>query len=158
AAGLRAFYQIYAARFGKSRWGDKTPLYSRQMPEISGLLPEARFVHLIRDGRDVALSLKKVWFAPGQDMRTLAEYWSNLIQQTRAFGQQCPHYLEIRYEQLVRHPADELQRICDFLEIEYDSRMQQYHELAANRLAEMKGRYTPDGSVFISQEQRHHQQ
>src|SRR4029434_6926754 len=52
ADGLRAFYRLYAARFNKSLWGDKTPLYGRHAYSIARLLPEARFIHLIRDGRD----------------------------------------------------------------------------------------------------------
>src|SRR5579875_3206048 len=54
ADAVRAFYRLYAERFGKTRWGDKTPPYRRQMDVIQALLPEAAFVHLIRDGRDVA--------------------------------------------------------------------------------------------------------
>jgi hypothetical protein len=55
-SALRAFYGLYAERAGKERWGEKTPGYATNMVQIQGALPEARFVHLIRDGRDVALS------------------------------------------------------------------------------------------------------
>ena len=61
---LRAFYGVYAGRFGKWRWGDKTTNYVRQMSLIHDLLPETRFVHIIRDGRDVALSTRDLWFGP----------------------------------------------------------------------------------------------
>src|SRR5919108_2531245 len=54
---IRAFFELYAEREGKARWGDKTPGYVREMHRIESVLPEARFVHLIRDGRDVALSV-----------------------------------------------------------------------------------------------------
>ncbi len=53
---VRAFYELYAESQGKARWGDKTPRYMRAMPRIEKALPEARFIHIIRDGRDVALS------------------------------------------------------------------------------------------------------
>jgi hypothetical protein len=63
--GLRCFYSMYADRFGKRCWGDKTPSYSLHMTLIQSLMPEARFIHLIRDGRDVALSYRGLWFGPG---------------------------------------------------------------------------------------------
>ena len=53
---IRAFYMLYAEREGKIRYGDKTPGYVREMRRIQRVLPEARFVHIIRDGRDVSLS------------------------------------------------------------------------------------------------------
>ena len=55
---LRAFYEAYAERVGKPRWGEKTPIYVKSMRRIERALPEARFVHVIRDGRDVALSIR----------------------------------------------------------------------------------------------------
>jgi hypothetical protein len=55
---LRAFYEAYAERVGKPRWGEKTPIYVKSMRKIESALPEARFVHVIRDGRDVALSIR----------------------------------------------------------------------------------------------------
>ena len=59
---LRTFYRLYAEKFGKSRWGDKTPMYFASMGAVQRVLPEARFIHVIRDGRDVALSIKDLWF------------------------------------------------------------------------------------------------
>ena len=53
-AGL---FEKNAAGEGKLRWGDKTPYYVLHMPMLLGRFPGAQFIHLIRDGRDVALSL-----------------------------------------------------------------------------------------------------
>src|SRR5690606_16718789 len=49
---LRAFFGLYAERQGKPRWGDKSPTHLKRMARIHGALPEARFLHVIRDGRD----------------------------------------------------------------------------------------------------------
>jgi hypothetical protein len=79
ADGYRAFYRLYAARFGKPRWGDKTPLYCMELKLIRRLLPEARVIHVIRDGRDAALSLRKMWFSPGPEIETQAAYWRSCV-------------------------------------------------------------------------------
>ena len=63
--GLRALYATLAVRDGKPRWGDKTPVHSAFMPGLAAALPEARFIHVIRDGRDVAASVRDLPFAPG---------------------------------------------------------------------------------------------
>ena len=65
ADALRAVYGAYAARHGKPRWGDKTPGHLAHMGALSHALPEARFIHIIRDGRDVAASIRGLPFAPG---------------------------------------------------------------------------------------------
>ena len=88
--GFRAFYRLYAARFGKSRWGDKTPLYCMELDTIRRVLPEARFIHIIRDGRDTALSLRRMWFSPGWEIETQAAYWRKNILSARRGGPRTP--------------------------------------------------------------------
>ena len=53
---IAAIFETYAERQGKPRWGDKTPLYMQQLPLLERLFPDAIWVHLVRDGRDAALS------------------------------------------------------------------------------------------------------
>ncbi|HEX9366959.1 MAG TPA: sulfotransferase [Vicinamibacterales bacterium] len=156
--GIRAFYRLYAARFGKSRWGDKTPLYCMHVQSIEALLPEAHFIHIIRDGRDVALSLRPMWFAPGRDIETLARHWRQCVTTGRQQGSRCPRYMEVRYEQLVEDCGTVLAGICEFLDLGFDDRMLRYHELAPGRLREHQGRFRPDGSVVVTPEQRWVQQ
>ena len=151
---LRAFYRLYAARFGKPRYGDKTPNYALIIDRIESLLPEARFVHVIRDGRDVALSVRGLWFSPGQDMESLARDWRDRIRKTRDLGRRCRHYLEVRFESLILESGPTLRRICGFLDLPYDARLERYHETAPERLQEFKDRRRADGSVVITKEER----
>jgi hypothetical protein len=151
AEGLRAFYRLYAGRFGKPRWGDKTPYYLGYIDRIERLLPEARFIHLIRDGRDVAISVRGLWFAPGEDMASIARSWVSAIRTGRRLGARCRHYLEVRYESLVRDPTPELQRICSFIGLDFDERMERHSDRARERLREM----TPAGMMDKPSEEIH---
>jgi Sulfotransferase family len=155
--GVRLFYRLYAQRHGKARWGDKTPGYGRQIEEIEAVLPEAHFIHLIRDGRDVAVSLREVWFAPGQDIPTLARHWAEGVEATRAAGRRCRQYLEIRYEDLVLDTRRTLQRVSDFIDLPFAVEMEAYHRKARQRLGEVRNQLLPDGSTVITRGQRLHQ-
>ena len=158
AEGLRQFYRLYARRRGKHRFGDKTPPYSLHWADIRRALPEARAVHIVRDGRDVALSLRPLWFSPGQDMETLARQWTSQIAEARRQGGIAGGYLEVRYESLVTDPEGELKRICRHLELPFHRAMLQYHRSARSRLDEAESRYAPDGTLIISKEERLHMQ
>jgi hypothetical protein len=133
---LRAFYELYAEHQGKPRWGDKTPGYTAKMRRIARTLPEARFVHLIRDGRDAALSRARASAKTVKPARA-AERWRQRIEEARAQGAQVPHYIEARYEDLVRDPEETLRRILSFTELDWDPAVLRYHERAADRLSEM---------------------
>jgi hypothetical protein len=156
--GYRAFYRMYAARFDKPRWGDKTPLYCMDIKAIRNLLPEARFIHLLRDGRDVVLSLRRMWFAPGKNIETLASYWRNCVVTARKAGLNHSDYLEVRYEDLILNTPETLKQISQFVDLDYDEKMLSYYTRSASRLKEHKGRFRPDGSVVITQEDRLYQQ
>jgi hypothetical protein len=128
------------------------------MRAIEQVLPEACFIHIIRDGRDVALSLRDLWFSPGSDMTTLARQWRRDICATRRQSLGCRRYMELRYEALVREPETCLRDICDFIEIDYDCALTSYHRRAAARLLEHQGRTRIGGGVLVSKEDRLAQQ
>jgi hypothetical protein len=132
---IRAFFDLYAEREGKSRWGDKTPGYVREMHRIESVLPEARFVHLIRDGRDVALSILGMNWGPST-VPEAAFRWKKRILRAREQVPRIGHYMEVRYEDLVRETDSTLRRICEFTELPYDAAMLHYHERAPERLRE----------------------
>jgi Sulfotransferase family len=158
ASYVRCFFRLYAQRFGKSRWGDKTPTHSRHMESIARLLPEARFIHIIRDGRDVACSLRKLWFAPSRDYSKLGVYWAKTVQNARTQGVRVPHYLEVRYEDLIIRTREVLSLICEFLDLTYDPCMIRYHEHSNIRLQEHEERRRSDGSILVTKQQRLAQQ
>jgi len=139
-AAIRAFYELYAEAQGKTRWGDKTPDYLRSIRRIGRTLPEARFVHLIRDGRDVALSRRRWRARAGGRERPIdawASQWQRWIATARRQAQDVEHYLEVRYEDLVADTEPTLRRICRFADLEFQPGMLDYHERASERLAEL---------------------
>jgi hypothetical protein len=133
---LRAFYRLYAERAGKPRWGEKTPGYATNMLQIQDALPEARFVHLIRDGRDVALSAMDRAKKP-LTAAQVAKRWKRRITKARKQRRKLRHYMETRYEDLVLDTEPTLRGIADFLDLPWDPAMLDYHERAEDRLEEM---------------------
>jgi hypothetical protein len=153
-AAIRAFFEAYAQRVGKPRWGDKTPRYVTRMRLIEDALPEAHFVHVIRDGRDVALSVRDR-SVKDFTVERVAQRWKEKVSKARRDAPLLKHYIEIRYEDLVLDPENALRRVCEFAEIEYDAAMLDYHEHAEQRLREME-RELParDGKAHLSVERR----
>ena len=147
AASVRAFFTAYAERQGKERWGDKTPAYMLSVQRIGRTLPEARFVHLIRDGRDVSLSQRERALNEQPPPAEQAARWVKRIRKSReqAASLKGPRYVEARYEDLVREPEGTLRRICEFVELPWDEGMLSYHERAAERLSEMAGELRAEG-------------
>jgi hypothetical protein len=156
--GFRMFYRLYAARHGKTRWGDKTPIYCRYLNTIRRLLPEARFIHIIRDGRDAALSLRRMWFSPGWEIETQASYWRDCVLAARRAGAGRDDYLEVRYEDLILNTKETLEHVCAHTALAYEGNMLDYYRRAPERLKEHKGRVRSDNTPLLTQEQRFQQQ
>jgi hypothetical protein len=133
---LRKIYHLYGSGHNASRVGDKTPLHNLAMHDIARILPEAHFIHVIRDGRDVAVSYRDLWFGPGRDVRAAAMLWLWRIRETRQQAQFLPHYLEVRYETLVSDPEKVLQTIAHFIELPFDPVQLTAHLRAEERLGE----------------------
>ena len=131
ADAVRSVFSLYAEKEGKRLYGDKTPGYIIQIDEISRLFPEARFVNVIRDGRNVALSyLERPW-GPSTVIEG-ALYWRSRVSRGRAAGKKLgpQRYTEVRYEDLVADTENEVRRICEFLDLPYKPEMLRYHEKA----------------------------
>ncbi|MBT5305260.1 MAG: sulfotransferase [Candidatus Scalindua sp.] len=116
-------FSEYARLHGKCRWGDKTPGYTPHIDIINKLFPDCQFIHIIRDGRDVALSLKKLW-GSNSIIKNL-EYWKETVVLAHKMGNMLDptKYLEVKYEELVLNPQAVLEIVCQFLGEKYENEM-----------------------------------
>ena len=133
AALLRAVFDAYAAAHGKARWGDKTPNHARHIGRIAAAFPDSQFIHLIRDGRDVAASIvRKGWRSPvGGDF-----WWRRNVSAAVAGGRRlgAGRYYEIRLEDLVAETEVVLRGLCSFLGEEYVPELVEHAARADSRL------------------------
>jgi Sulfotransferase family len=136
---VSGFYDLVGRARGKRLVGDKTGEYARALPTLHALWPAARVVHLIRDGRDVALSVLAWKERPGarrfstwqeDPVMTIAFWWSQNVRLGREGGAGLPAglYHELLYEALVTNPEAECATLCDFLGLPYDDAMVRFHE------------------------------
>jgi hypothetical protein len=126
---IAAVFETYAADRGKERWGDKTPMYMQYLSLLEELFPQALFLHLVRDGRDVARSflampegvVTKTWAHP-RSVPDFACEWRTEVEAARELGARvgADRYLEVRYEALVTEPERELRAICAFAGLPYE--------------------------------------
>jgi hypothetical protein len=130
-----AVYATYADAHGKARFGDKTPAYMQHLGLLDRVWPDAQYVHIVRDGRDAALSFVAMrrrprfnWARP-RGLGDFACQWDLEIGAARRFASTAARgrYLELRYEELVAEPERCLREICDFLELDFEPAMLEYH-------------------------------
>jgi hypothetical protein len=125
----RIVFEEIARSQNVSRWADSTPNNIHHMGQIKRGLPDAMFVHLIRDGRNVALSINgRGWSRPffwERDMGVMAAglYWKWTIERGREYARSLglgPDYTEIFYEDLVNQPRETLSKLSSFLKYDLD--------------------------------------
>jgi hypothetical protein len=136
--GIMAFWEYYAASKGKPRWGDKSPGHIRCARKIARAIPEVRFIHIVRDGRDVAASMLHMWFNRGRRVDELAADWARQLTNfnEQAVAGRLPVHT-VRYEDLVADPTPVLVKVCAFIELPYSSAMLDYYRHAEARLVEL---------------------
>jgi hypothetical protein len=118
AAVLDGAFSYFAAAQGKRRWCEKTPQHVQHLLALGDLFPAARFVHVIRDGRDCAVSFHRRW--KRQPELTVFR-WKKVVTMGREQGMRLgpARYLEVRYEDLTAEPERSLLRICRFLGLDF---------------------------------------
>src|SRR5260370_1431478 len=151
------FISILCDRYGEARGkalvGNKTPSFVRRIQTMHQLWPQTKFVHIIRDGRDVFLSARVKWkdrpnfrqFSTwNQDnVTTVALWWEWNVRLGREASLLLPRdlYYEIRYERLVADPANECAQLCQFLGVPFENAMLRHQE-------NFQFRHKPGGGVI----------
>jgi hypothetical protein len=134
----------YARSRGKVRWADKSPRYALSMDFIVRVFPDAQVVHVIRDGRDVAVSHRKR-FGYWSCVKSAAK-WPRYIAAARAAGSSLgpDRYREVRYEDLVGDGEATLRSLFDFLDEPWDPTVldfvAQAHDVPARYHAQLRAR------------------
>jgi hypothetical protein len=124
---LRIVMEEVARKQGTGRWADCTPDHLLYMEEIKRQIPNALFIHIIRDGRDVALSyVKQGWSYPlpwdrDERLGVAGLYWEWVVRKGREQGRGLGgDYQEVRFEELISNPRKTLLRLGQFIEQDLD--------------------------------------
>ena len=148
---LRIVMGDIAASQGAARWAVYDPDNVLRIPQIKADIPDALFVHIIRDGRDVALSLMKMggfrpfpWTRQSRGLLETALYWQWMVRTGRRDGARFPSdYIEVHYEDLVTDPRPTLAKLGQFLD----------HELNYDRIQNARlGRLSESNSSFLDED------
>lgn len=111
---LVALGELTARRAGKVRWMEKSPIHLLYAQQIRWWFPSAPIVRIVRDPRDVALSLTGVPWGP-KDLTGGLLYWRRFHERSREFFASDPLSCTVRYEELVADPEAVLRQVCSFI-------------------------------------------
>jgi hypothetical protein len=124
---LRIVMSEIATRQGVKRWADNTPEHLLFLRRIKETIPDALIIHIIRDGRDVALSSDKQGYVKRLPWdRTASKmaaglYWEWMVDKGRREGRNFgDDYMEVHFEDLVREPRETLHRLGKFIQQDLD--------------------------------------
>jgi len=124
---LRIVMQEIANKQGVERWADCTPDHLLYLREIRKEMPEALVIHILRDGRDVALSLdKQRWIRPfpwdkSKSVLVSGLYWQWIVNRGREYGRTLgADYTEIHFEDLIQNPRPVLSQLGQFIDHDLD--------------------------------------
>ena len=121
--------QMQAEASGKPRLGEKSPHHLKCASELARLYPEAKFIHIMRDPRDVVASqLRMPWINDCYLLR--ARSWRRLVQAAAQRAEELGprRWIDLRYEDLVADPQPHVQNLCTFLGESFEPGMLDFHQ------------------------------
>lgn len=132
---------------GKSLWLEKTPDHLLYLDYIEKMLPEARMIHLLRNGSDVVASLYEVthkypepWGGDCWSLNLCIRRWVEAVEITRQHIHK-PNHILVRYEDIITNPQAELLKLCQFIGINFTySMLQNYLKTSEKLSLESAGR------------------
>jgi hypothetical protein len=140
AGVFAALMSLWTEQEHKPRWGEKTPGTYRFLPEVTRWFPQSQVIHIVRDGRDVAVSCLSPPFADQYDKGNVFEVavrWRHAINccehARRDLGPS--RFLQVRYEDLTSQPEKAVREICAFLGEPFEAQMLDYHQSAGANVA-----------------------
>jgi sulfotransferase family protein len=122
-AMVESLTESYATRNGKPRWAEKTPNHILHVAQIRGEWPEAPIVRIVRDPRDVALSMRQLMWTRRNSILDNAGIWADWHEQAMPFFSNDRRSYTLRFEDLVTEPETELRRLCEVIDEEYEPGM-----------------------------------
>ena len=133
AGAMRVLAASQALAQGKRRWGNKTPKALLHLAELAIVYPDAQFIHVIRDGRDSAYPQARV---SGRSVVQGALLWRTGMRTGRRAGSRLgpDRYLEVRLEELLSSPEEQIRRMCIFLGEDFDQSLLHSHTTARERI------------------------
>jgi hypothetical protein len=115
---MNTLADLHCQKDGKTDCILKVPALIRAPDVILPNLPETKFIHIFRDGRDVWCSSRKFWWGP-KTVNGCAEWWKENLRIADLIHKEFPgRMLEIKYEDLLIHPQEALKEIFEFIEVE----------------------------------------
>ena len=123
-----AMLGCYADYENKPRWGEKTPYNLFYIEQILEDFPNAQIVFITRDGRDVCAEFIQASFGP-TNILSAAELWEAGQGAVKPWRKRLrdDQWYDISYEALVTNPEEELEKLCTFLNEEFDSTIMEFH-------------------------------
>jgi hypothetical protein len=147
---LRILMETIARKQGVERWAESTPLHLLYLPLIKKLFPDALIVHIIRDGRDVTVSLNRIgWIKPlpWDKRRALlapAIFWHWIVSKGRKYSRNMPgDYIEVHFEDVVQKPRETLAHLGEF--IDHDLNYDRIQQNAQGTLRDPNSSFRGDG-------------
>ncbi|MCB2169936.1 MAG: glycosyltransferase [Deltaproteobacteria bacterium] len=129
------FYRRFLERAGKRLFLDKTPRYYRIIQELKRTFPDARFIILLRNPIAILSSVFKTWCANDISTLTRSSNYRDMIEGPHLLLDGIDALKEkvsvVSYENLVRSPSETIQKLCDFIKIDYVDGMLNYGSHAA---------------------------